>query len=72
MLFLTALIRDPIWWFPKIRGTFLGVSIIRTIIFWGLYWVPSILGNYHILVDIILTIYLYILFSVIMGRPLKC
>ena len=24
--------------FPKIRGTFLGVPIIRTIVFWGLYW----------------------------------
>ena len=23
---------------PKIRGAFLGVPIIRTIIFWGLYW----------------------------------
>ena len=28
----------PIWGFPKIRGTILGVLIIRTIIFWGLYW----------------------------------
>ena len=26
-----------IWGFPKIRGTFLGVPIIRTIVFWGLY-----------------------------------
>ena len=26
------------WGFPKIRGTFLGVPIIRTIIYWGLYW----------------------------------
>ena len=24
--------------FPKIRGTFLGVPIIRTIVYWGLYW----------------------------------
>ena len=33
----------------KIRGTFLGVPIIRTItiIFWGLYWGPPILENYH-------------------------
>ena len=38
-----------IWGFPKIRGTFLGVPIIRTIVFWGLYWGPLILGNYHIL-----------------------
>ena len=33
--------------FPKIRGTILGVPIIRTIVFWGLYWGPLILGNYH-------------------------
>ena len=32
----------------KIRGTFLGVPIIRIIEFWGLYWGPLILGNYHI------------------------
>ena len=36
-----------IWGFPKIRGTLLGVPIIRTIVFWGLYWGPPILGNYH-------------------------
>ena len=29
-------IRIQIWGFPKIRGTFLGVPIIRTIVFWGL------------------------------------
>ena len=28
------------WGFLKIRGTLLGVPIIRTIIYWGLYWVP--------------------------------
>ena len=28
------------WGFPKIRGTFLGVPIIRTIVFWGLYLGP--------------------------------
>ena len=33
---------------PKIRGTFLGVPIIRIILFWGLYWGPPILGNCHI------------------------
>ena len=27
------------------RGTFLGVPMIRTIEYWGLYWVPPILGN---------------------------
>ena len=37
-----------IWGFPKIRGTFLGVPIIRTIVFRVLYWGPPILGNYHI------------------------
>ena len=37
-----------IWGSPKIGGTLLGVPIIRTIVFWGLYWVPPILGNYHI------------------------
>ena len=37
-----------IWGFPKIRGTFLGVPTIRTIVFWGLYWGPLILGKYHI------------------------
>ena len=34
--------------FPKIRGTILGVPIIRTIIFWGLYWGSLIEGNYHL------------------------
>ena len=32
----------------KIRGTLLGVPIIRTIVFGGLYWGPLILGNYQI------------------------
>ena len=32
----------------KIRGTYLGVPIIRTTVFWGLYWGPLILGNYHL------------------------
>ena len=32
-------------WFPKIRGTFLGVPIIRIVICWVLYWGPLILGN---------------------------
>ena len=34
------------WGFPEIRGTLFGVAIIRIIIYWGLYWVPLILGNY--------------------------
>ena len=33
---------------PKFRGTFLGVLIIRTIVYWGLYWGCPILENYHI------------------------
>ena len=28
--------------FPKIRGTFLGVPIIRTLVYRGLYWGPPI------------------------------
>ena len=38
-----------IWGFPKIRGTFLGVPIIRIIVYWGLYWGPLIYGKYYIL-----------------------
>ena len=37
-----------IWGFPKIRGTNLGVPIIRTIVFGGLYWGSPILGKYHL------------------------
>ena len=37
-----------IWGFPKIRCIFLEVPIIRTVLFWGLYWGTLILGNYHI------------------------
>ena len=25
----------------------MGVPIIRTIVYWGLYWGPLIVGNYH-------------------------
>ena len=32
----------------QITGTILGVSIIGIVIFWGLFWGPPILGNYHI------------------------
>ena len=32
----------PLWEFPKIKGTFLGVPILRIIIFWVLYWGPPI------------------------------
>ena len=38
-----------IWGFLKIRGTFFGVPIIRTIVYWGLYWGTLILRNYHML-----------------------
>ena len=31
-----------IWGFPEIRGTFLGVPIIRITVFWGLHWGPPI------------------------------
>ena len=37
-----------IWGFPKVRGTFFGVPIMRITIFWGLYWGPLILGNYQL------------------------
>ena len=37
----------PTWQFPEIIGTFLEVPIIRNIVYWGLYWGPLILGNYH-------------------------
>ena len=31
---------QPIWEFLKIRGNFLGVPILRLIVFGGLYWGP--------------------------------
>ena len=37
-----------IWGFPKITGTILGTHIIRTIVFWGLFWDYLVLGNCHI------------------------
>ena len=40
---------QPKWGFAKIRGTFLGVLIIRIIVFWGLYWGHPILGNRQML-----------------------
>ena len=36
--------------FPKLRGTFLGAPIIKTTVYWGLYWGPLILGNYRLVV----------------------
>ena len=47
-LMVGKLIRGHIKGFPKLGVPFLGVPIIRTIVFWGLYWGPLILGNYHI------------------------
>ena len=38
---------QSIWGFPNIRDLFLGIPIIRTIVFGGLYWGSPILGNYH-------------------------
>ena len=38
-----------LWGFPKNKGTILGVPIIRTIVHWGLYWGPFILGNDHVI-----------------------
>ena len=38
------------WGFPEIRGTILGIPIIRIIVYLGLYWGPPILGNYHVMV----------------------
>ena len=43
--------RGRIWGFPKNRGTILGVPVIRTIVFWGLYWDPLFMET---------TIYIYI------------
>ena len=34
--------------FPKIRHTFLGVPVIRTVAFLGLHWGPPMLGNCQI------------------------
>ena len=33
---------------PKLGVPFLGVSIVRIIVFWGLYWGSFILGNYQL------------------------
>ena len=35
----------------RIKGTILGVPIMRIIIFGGLYWVPTIWGNYQMLLS---------------------
>ena len=40
-------VEPPYRGFPKLGAPFWGIPIIRTIIYWGLYWGPPILGNYH-------------------------
>ena len=40
--------------FPKIGVTFLGVPIIRVVVFWGIYWGPLLLGNHHVGIQCIL------------------
>ena len=37
--------------FPKSRGTILGVPIMRTIVVWGLYWGPFVLGDCHVFLE---------------------
>ena len=34
--------------FPKLGGTFLRLPVIRIRVYWGLYWDPTILRNYHL------------------------
>ena len=34
--------------FPKVGVPFLGVPVIRILVYWGLCWGPLMLGNYHI------------------------
>ena len=46
-----AMATATIWEFPTIGGTILEIPLVRTIVFWGLNWVPPILGNYHICSD---------------------
>ena len=45
--FSVAHLDHPKWRFPKIMGYLLGVPVIRTIVYWGLYWGSLILGNYQ-------------------------
>ena len=41
-----------IWGFPRMKGTLVGVPIIRTIVYWGLYCALPILENYHMYIYI--------------------
>ena len=45
--------------FPKIRGTFVGVPITRTIVYWGLCLGPKF-ASYHTHIYIYLYMYIYI------------
>ena len=47
-------------WASQNLGYHVGVPHKRTIVFWGLYWGPPILGNYHIHTYIHIYIYIYI------------
>ena len=38
------------WGFHKIRGTILRAPIIRSIVFWVLYWGLPVLGKYHVII----------------------
>ena len=50
------LISNPKLGFPKIRATFLGVPIIRIIVYWGVKWGPHVLGNYQTVVSIFFSV----------------
>ena len=41
-------ILKSMWRFPKNYEYLLEVPAIRTIVCWGLYWDPPMLGNYHV------------------------
>ena len=53
--------------FPKIRGTILGVSRIRTIVYWGLYWGPPLFWETTIWVSMLVCGVYY--FGVYIGPP---
>ena len=42
------MVEKTIWGFLKTRGNFLGILIIRTVVYWGVYRGTLILGNYHL------------------------
>ena len=65
-----------IWGSHKIRGTFLVIPIIRTIVFWGLHWGSLTLGNYHFTGDLwdqnTLSIYSEILLTISYESLFRC